>query len=93
MQVERGAQGQRENKPSRADEGTDLRTAWVGTVTGESGLDALVAGLLGGCCAGCGSRALSATACGGVGGRLFVGVTLINVAGEKVARKTGHHMR
>jgi hypothetical protein len=63
-----------------------LRTAWVGTITRERGLDALVAGLLGGCRAGCGGRALSATAGGGVGEWLFVGVTFIDVAGKKVAR-------
>ena len=61
-------------------------TAWVGTITREGGLVALVAGLLGGCRARCGSRALSATAGGAVGEQLFVDVLFIDVAGEKVAR-------
>lgn len=63
-----------------------LRTAWVATVTRETGLDTLVASLLGGGRAGCSGRALSATARGGVGRRFFVGVTFVNMASEKVAR-------
>ena len=58
-------------------------TAWVGTITRKEGLVALVAGLLGGCRARCGSRDLSATAGGAVGKRLFVGVTFIDAGGRE----------
>lgn len=63
-----------------------VRTARVGTVTWKTGLDTLVAGLLGGGGAGCSGRALSATAGGGVGKRFFVDVAFVDMASEKVAR-------
>lgn len=62
-----------------------LRTARVGTVTWETGLDTLIASLLGGGRARCGGRALSAIARGCVGKRFFAGVAFVDMACEEVA--------